>query len=110
MSQENVEIVRAVYEAWVSGDPSQAFDYLDPEVVWEAIEDAPDARTYRGHAGVKRYMDDWLQDFEMLPIEFGRSIEAGEQLVIEQRGTTKGKGSGLETAINYAAAYTFRGG
>ena len=46
MSQENVEIVRKVYAAWACGDPSQAFEHLDPEVVWEAIEDAPDAGTY----------------------------------------------------------------
>jgi ketosteroid isomerase-like protein len=110
MSQENVEIVCKVYDAWIRGDPSQAFDYLDPEVVWEAIEDAPDAGTYRKHSGVRRYMDDWLQDFEMFPFEFGRSIEAEGRLVMEQRGTTKGKGSGLTTVINYAAIYTFRGG
>ena len=110
MSQENVEIVRKVYDAWACGDPSQGFGYLDPEVVWEAIEDAPDAGTYRKHSGVKRYMDDWLQDFEMFPFEFGRSVDAEGQLVMEQRGTTKGKGSGLKTVLNYAAVYTFRAG
>jgi ketosteroid isomerase-like protein len=108
MSQENVEVVRKVYAAWTCGDPSEAFEHLDPEVVWEAIEDAPDAGTYRKHSGVKRYMDDWLQDFEMLGFEFRRSIDAEGRLVMEQRGTTKGKGSGLTTVINYAAVYTFR--
>jgi ketosteroid isomerase-like protein len=110
MSQENVEIVHKVYAAWACGDPSQAFEHLDPEVIWEAIEDAPDAGTYRKHSGVKRYMDDWLQDFEMFPFEFGRSVEVEGQLVMEQRGTTKGRGSGLTTVINYAAVYNFRGG
>jgi ketosteroid isomerase-like protein len=108
MSQENVEIVRKVYDAWAGGNPAQAFDYLDPEVVWEAIEDAPDAGTYRRHSGVKRYMEDWLEDFEMFPFQFGRSIEIDEQLVLEQRGTTKGRGSGLQTEVHYAAVYTFR--
>ena len=59
MSQENVEIVRKVYDGWSRSDPSRAFDYLDPDVVWEAIENAPDAGTYRGHSGVKRLMDDY---------------------------------------------------
>src|SRR3954447_10311493 len=110
MSQEKVEIVRKVYEAWTWGDPAQAFEYLDPEVVWEAIEDAPDAGTYRKYSGVKRYMDDWLQDFEMLGFEFGRSSDVEGRLVMEQRGTTKGRGSGLTTVIKYAAVYTFRDG
>jgi ketosteroid isomerase-like protein len=110
MSQENVEIVKKVYAAWTRGDPPQAFEHLDPEVVWEAIEDAPDAGTFHKHSGVKRYMDDWLQDFEMLSFEFGQSIGAEGQLVIEQRGETKGRGSGVTTVINYAAIYTFRAG
>jgi ketosteroid isomerase-like protein len=110
MAQENIEFVRKVYDAWARGDATQAFDFLDPEVVWEAIEDAPDAGTYRGHAGVKRYMDDWLQDFEDFAFEFGQPVEVGGRLVLEQWGRNKGKGSGLETEIRYAAVYTFRRG
>jgi ketosteroid isomerase-like protein len=110
MSQENLEVVRKVYDAWARSDPSQAFDYLDPEVVWEAIEDAPDAGTYRGHSGVKRYMNDWLQDFEDFAFEFGQPVEVDGRLVLEQWGRNTGKGSGLKTEIHYAAAYTFRRG
>ena len=110
MSQENVEIVRKVYDAWSRSDPSQAFDYLDPDVVWEAIEDATDAGTYRGHSGVKRHMDDWLQDFEDFAVEFGQPVEVDGRLVLEQWWRNRGKGSGLKTEIRYAAVYTFRGG
>jgi len=110
LAQENLDIVRRVYDAWCSGDPARAFDYLDPEVVWEAIEDAPDAGTYRGHSGVKRYMDDWLQDFENFAFEFGEPVEVDGRLVLEQWGTNTGKGSGLKTEIHYAAVYTFRDG
>ena len=110
MSQENVETVRKVYAAWTCGDPPQAFEHLDPDVVWEAIEDAPDAGTSRMHSGVKRHMDDWLLDFEMLSFEFGQSVEVEGQLVMEQRLETKGRGSGLTTVINYAAVYSFRAG
>ena len=110
MSQENVEIVRKVYDGWSLSDPSQAFDYLDPDVVWEAIEDAPDAGTYRGHSGVKRHMDDWLEDFEDFAVEFGQPVEVDGRLVLEQWWRNRGKGSGLKTEIHYAAVYTFRGG
>jgi ketosteroid isomerase-like protein len=110
MSLENVEIVRNVYDAWSRSDPSQAFDFLDPDVVWEAIEEAPDAGTYCGHSGVKRYMDDWLQDFEDFAFEFGPPVETDGRLVLEQWGRNTGKGSGLNTEIHYAAVYTFRRG
>jgi ketosteroid isomerase-like protein len=110
MSQGNVEIVRKVYGAWARSDPSQAFDCLDSEVVWEAIEDAPDAGTYRGHSGVKRYMDDWLQDFEHFAFEFDQPVEVDGRLILEQWGRNRGKGSGLNTEIHYGAIYTFRRG
>jgi ketosteroid isomerase-like protein len=110
MSEENVEIVRKLFDAVGRGDPSRAFDYLDPDVVWEAIEDAPDAGTYRGHSGVKRYMDDWLQDFEDFAFEFAEPVEVDGRLVLEQWGRNRGKGSGVETEIHYAAVYTFRRG
>ena len=103
-------MVRKVYDAWAQGDPSQAFDYLDPEVVWEAIQDAPDAGTYRGHPGVTRYMHDWLQDFDGFVFEFGQPVEFDEGLIMEQWARGRGKGSGLETEIHYAAVYTFREG
>ncbi len=108
MSQENVEIVRKVYDAWARSDPARAFEYLDHEVVWEAIEDAPDAGTYRGHSGVRRYMDDWLQDFDHFAFEFDQPVEVDGRLVLEQWWTNHGKGSGLKTEIHYAAVYTFR--
>ena len=110
MSQENVEIVRKVYDAWSRSDLSRAFEFLDPEVVWEAIEDAPDAGTYRGHSGVKRLMDDWLQDFEDFAFECGQPVEVDGGFVLEQWWRNTGKGSGLKTEIHYAAIYTFRRG
>jgi ketosteroid isomerase-like protein len=110
MSQENVEIVRGVYAGWVDGDVSSAIEHLDAAVVWEAIADAPDAGTYRGHAGVRRYMEDWLGDFDILSMDFEEVIDAGDRLVIAQRARTRGKGSGIGTELPYAVAYWFRSG
>jgi ketosteroid isomerase-like protein len=110
MSQENVEIVRGVYDGWCSGDVTSALQYLDPEIVWEAIPDAPDAGTYRGHAGVRRYMEDWLGDFDILSMHFEEVIDADDRLVIVQCARAKGKGSGIETELHYAVAYRLRSG
>ncbi len=89
MAQESVEIVRGVYDGWFRGDVTSALQHLDPEVVWEAIADAPDAGTYRGHAGCRRYMEDWLGDFDMLSMDFEEVIDADDRLVIAQRGARK---------------------
>jgi ketosteroid isomerase-like protein len=55
-------------------------------------------------------MDDWLRDFEDFAFEFGPPVEVEGRLVLEQWGRNRGRGSGLETEIHYAAVYTFRGG
>jgi ketosteroid isomerase-like protein len=110
MSQGNVEIVRGVYDGWCSRDVTRALQYLDPEIVWEAIPDAPDAGTYRGHAGVRRYMEDWLGDFDILSMDFEEVIDGDDRLVIAQCARTKGRGSGIETELHYAVAYWLRSG
>lgn len=109
MSRENLDVVRAVNEAWASGDVDRAMGYLNDDVAWEAIEEAPDAGTYRGHAGVRAYFEDWLGDFR-LEMELGEAMEAGEKLVCPQHAVATSKGSGLATEMDYAVVYSFRDG
>jgi ketosteroid isomerase-like protein len=35
MSQENVELVRAAWEAWERGDMESIFEFYDPVIVWD---------------------------------------------------------------------------
>jgi ketosteroid isomerase-like protein len=81
VSRENEEAVRAVNEAWVSGEVGHAMGHLSGDVVWEAIEEAPDAGTYRGHQGVRSYFEDWLGHFE-LEMELGEARKAWPSLVV----------------------------
>ena len=108
--QTNVEVVRGVFDAWSSGDVQRAFEFLDPGIVWDAIADAPDSGTYEGHAGMRRYMEDWLRDFDFEPMEFGEIVGAGDRLVITQSIRGRGKASGAVTEIHYAVAYRLRAG
>jgi ketosteroid isomerase-like protein len=104
------EVVSRLYnEGWAYGDFDLVFDLLDPKVVWTAIEGAPDAGTYRGHAGVRRYMEDWLDNFEFggSSVSFEESIEVGDRLVCVQHVTATGKGSGIRSEIRYACVYAF---
>jgi ketosteroid isomerase-like protein len=109
MSPENVELVRSVYDGWVQGDVTKALTCLDPSIVWEAIADAPDAGTYRGHAGVQRYMEDWLRDFDIVSMDVEELMAGEDRLVAAQRARAKGKQSGVDTELHYAVAYRFRG-
>jgi ketosteroid isomerase-like protein len=104
------QIVARLYnEGWARADFDVVFELLDPGVVWTAIEGAPDAGTYRRFDGVRRYMQDWLDDFDFegggCSIE--ESIEAGDRLVCAQRVTATGKGSEVPSELRYACVYTF---
>jgi hypothetical protein len=46
MSLENIEIVKAGFAGFESG---QFFELLDPEIEWDARRDLPDSAIYRGH-------------------------------------------------------------
>ena len=106
----DIDVVQRLYDGWEAGDMTRALENLDPRVIWEAISDAPDAGTYSGHAGARRYMEDWLGDFDLRPMELKEVIGEEDRFVISQCGRARGKGSGLETEIHYFAAYRLRAG
>ena len=54
MSQENVEIVRRVYE--VRDDPNLVLSLFDPSVVITNVAGAPETAPYVGHDGVLRWV------------------------------------------------------
>ena len=100
-------VVRLYNDGWRRADFDVVFELLDPEIVWTAIEDAPDAGTFRGHDGVRRYMQDWLDDFDLGEHTLVESIEVGDLLVCVQHARATAKGSGVPTEINYACMYRF---
>src|SRR4051794_21146563 len=49
MSQENVEMLRQAFEAFIRGDWDARFESFSPEVEWEEMPSlGPDASSYRG--------------------------------------------------------------
>ena len=105
------EIVARLYrEGWGPGDFDVVAELLDADIVWTAIEGAPDAGTYRGFQSVRAYMQDWLDEFDFNEGDDARiekSIEVGGRLVCQQRVVGTGKRSGLRSEIRYACVYTF---
>ena len=109
MSQPHVTMVQRLYsDCWAVGNLDLASEVLHPEIVWTAIESAPDSGTRLGHAGARAYMSDWLDafDFNEMPIdEVGTTGEGS--LVCSLRATGTEKQSGLTTEIRYAGVFSF---
>jgi ketosteroid isomerase-like protein len=101
MSQENVEVVRRLYESWNRGDYSAALDSIDPDIQVDVADDRVDfAGTYRGHAGAWEMMGSFWGEFENPHAWIEEAIPAGSHVVVAVRISGRGKRSGVEIEID----------
>ena len=112
MSQENVEMVRAAFEAFLAGRSDFGVELLGPDVEWDASDlPAPDiGGVYRGPEGVRQFWREWLAAWETVQFDY-RLVDAGDRVLalIDQR--MRGRSTGIEVPFGeYAHVYTFRDG
>jgi ketosteroid isomerase-like protein len=113
MSQENVEVVRRSFEAFARGDFETAFAAHDPSTEWRTAADEPDQQTYRGIAGLRKFVgsltDTWEGRFAQV-MEFDTFIDAGDWVVVPWSAELRGKGSGISVRVNETYAVRVQGG
>jgi ketosteroid isomerase-like protein len=96
MSQENVEIVRRGFTAYNRGDTALFLELLDPDVVWIPFGAALEGRAYRGHDGVRQWLEGLLTDwefFEAYPEDFR---DLGDHVLVFGHWRARGRASGVE--------------
>jgi len=91
MSQEKVEIVRAMFEPIARGDFSRWFDEVTDDFVFVASPEVPDAGTYHGEAA-RDWISAWVGSFEGHTMEASDFVDAGDKVffTILQRGRPHG--------------------
>jgi|Tabmets5t2r1_1033131.scaffolds.fasta_scaffold08973_2 ketosteroid isomerase-like protein len=115
MSQDDdlATIYRLAMEAYSRGDYDAAVVGFDPAIEWSVDASlAPDATTYHGHAGVKRFWETWAEAISgiALEIEECRCLEQDRVLAITRPHGT-GLGSGAPVASRrFAQIADFRDG
>jgi ketosteroid isomerase-like protein len=101
-------VQRLLNDCWMSADLGLVPEVLDPEVVWTAIDSAPDAGTRRGHAGAREYMNDWIDGFDLHPMAIEPAGTASDaRLVCALHGAATEKRSGLTVEIHFAGVFRF---
>ena len=97
MPQENVAIIRSLYEAFARGDVPVALGHMQPDIVWYEAEGNAyaDGNPYRGPEAVlsgvfARLVGEW-DGFTVEPQEF---LDAGDTVVVlgRYKGTYKATG------------------
>jgi ketosteroid isomerase-like protein len=108
MSQEDVEIVRRMYEAFHGGDADGALAYFDPEVV------ADHSRRLGGGIGhgpeeLRRIITEWVGTWEGFREEIEEIRDLGSLVFVIATQHGRGKGSGVQVENHYALLYEVRG-
>ena len=99
MSQENVEIVRAAFEAWMRGDLDAMLANADPDIEWYVLPDAPDPGPHRGRNVVLERMAVW-RDMLALRGEVFEYIDAGEYVIMPLRMRGRPPGSDADVVLD----------
>jgi ketosteroid isomerase-like protein len=118
MSQENVEIVRRLFDAFNERadegalNPEDLLEYFTDDIDYRAVEGAPDDHgPVRGKEALRAHFQDWLDTFDNFRQEPAELIDAGDDKVIAVlRISGRARLSGVETHLTYAAHYAFRAG
>jgi ketosteroid isomerase-like protein len=69
MSQENVEIVRRVLEAFNDRAVEGAIGLSHPDCEWHPFRAQLEGMVYRGHEGLRQFVRDMEEDWEAFRIE-----------------------------------------
>jgi uncharacterized protein len=114
MSEENVELVRAVYGAAGRRDGANVLAYYDPDVDWD-VSRSPLARLvgggyYRGHEGLRRFFRSYHEAWENIEYECEELIDAGEHVISVDRERGRGRTSGVAVELTQYAVWTIREG
>ena len=109
MAEENVDIVRRVYEGWARGDFTSQVDDLDPDIDFEMADWPHQTRV----TGVDAMWETWrstldaFEDFRSMATEF---VAHGDKVLVLNRIEASGKESGAGVGADVASVFTVRDG
>jgi ketosteroid isomerase-like protein len=109
MSQQNVEIVRAVYEPLNRGDWEGVFRDTHPEFEITTQRGLA-AGTYRGHEAVKRQIQDLLGAFETWTVEPEEFFDVGDYVVAFVKTRARPTGSRVDMEVRNGHLWTVQDG
>jgi ketosteroid isomerase-like protein len=118
VSEHDVELVRAILDGAANADKQALLEMLpaiieqafDPEIEWVEDPQRADARTYRGHAGVRESFERWLEGFESYSMEIEDVIDCGDNVLVIGRELARGAASGATISSRNYAVLTLRDG
>jgi uncharacterized protein len=118
MSQENVEFVQALFAGAGSMDkhavlaalPDWIAQTCAPDVEWVEDPRRADGTVHRGHEGVKRSWERWLEQWDEWGGEFEQFVDCGDSVLAIAREHGSGATSGARVSARNYMVLTMREG
>jgi ketosteroid isomerase-like protein len=109
MSRENVELVRRMYDAYLSGDAERALGYFHPEVELD-FSVRVDTSTGRGREDLARIVGSWGAAWDGYTEEIDEILDLGDEVCVVATQHGRGRDSGVELENRFAGLYEVRDG
>jgi ketosteroid isomerase-like protein len=111
MSQENVELTQAGYEAFNRGDIDGPLAICAPDVEWHDAAAPLDTSAVTGKDAVRAFFETVMEPWEEIRREPDEIIDiGGDRVLVLFTQSVRGKGSGIEVDAQAGDLLTFREG
>jgi ketosteroid isomerase-like protein len=110
MSQENVEVVKAAFEAYNRGDLDAWLADADPDIEWHLLPQATDPGPHRGRQVILERAKLWRQTLGGLRAEVVEFIDAGEYVIAPVCMRGQPPGSDAEVVLDEVYVSKLRNG
>jgi ketosteroid isomerase-like protein len=109
VERENVEVVRALFEAWNAGGMDRLGQFYDPDVIVRAPDDWPEPGPFVGTEAVMRQWNEMRKVWSADSLEPASDFVACADRVLV-RFTWRGAGRGPDTDLTLTGVWTIRNG
>ena len=113
MTQENVDVVRRIWEAADRRDTQSVLALYDTDVELDLTGLPPEAGEggiYRGHEGLQRLFREWREVWDDAGSRLVELVDAGDRVISVYTYSGRGRASGVPIRHTFAAAWTIRRG
>jgi ketosteroid isomerase-like protein len=111
VSGDNIELARQFLDAVTRRDLTELLVLTDQEIEWRSFFALGEAGgVYRGHDGIRQYVSDLSDAWEIVRPEVDDGVEVGDVALLVGRVHYRGKASGVETASPAGWMFKFRNG
>jgi ketosteroid isomerase-like protein len=109
VSDENVQAMRRMLDAWNRGDIDEWASGFDDEIVWYPLAENPQTEPIHGIEAVREFVSDWLEPWEAYTVDITRIIDQGDWVVVAARHDARHE-SGAEISMDMYLAAAYREG